>query len=61
MMNVRNLASKESLGVKFKDSICTELCLKLRFESGWVFFVLLLSQDGFESDSPETKLQIITS
>ena len=29
--------SKESEGVKFKKSICVELCLKLWFESDWYF------------------------
>ena len=38
MMNKQNLGSKESLGVKFKDSICTELCLKLWFEIEWYFY-----------------------
>ena len=33
MMNIRNLGSKESLGVKFKEGICTELHLKFWFES----------------------------
>ena len=55
MMNVRNLGSKESLGVKFKDGICTELCLKA---TG--IFVKLLSQDGFENDCPEIEFQTIT-
>ena len=36
-MNMQNLVSKESLGVKFKDSIYTGLCLKLWFESNWDF------------------------
>ena len=54
MMNIRNLGSKESVGVKFKEGIYTELCLKLWFESNW-FFVKLLSQDGFESDEEERK------
>ena len=26
-----NIGFKESLGVKFKSSMCTQLCLKLRF------------------------------
>ena len=29
VMNMRHLGSKESLGVKYKGDICTELCLKL--------------------------------
>ena len=33
MMNIQNLLSKESFGVKFKDSICAELCFKRWFES----------------------------
>ena len=53
MMNIRNLGSKESLGVKFKESACAKLYLKLWFESDWNIFVRLLSQDGFKSDSPE--------
>ena len=55
MMNMKNLGSKESLGVKFKDAISAELCLKLRLE----MFIILLSQDG-ESDCPEKKFQTIT-
>ena len=54
MMNMKNLGSKESLGVKFKDAICAEFCLKLRLE-----MFILLSQDG-ESDCPEKKFQTIT-
>ena len=37
MMNIQNVGSKESLGVKFKDSIFAELCLKHWFENGWYF------------------------
>ena len=48
MMNIQNLGSKESVAVKFKEGICSELCLMLWFE-------ILLSQDGFESDSPEER------
>ena len=32
MVNIRNLGSKEGFGVKFKNDICTKLCLKLWFE-----------------------------
>ena len=31
------VGSKRSLRVKFKDSICTELCRKLWFEKDWLF------------------------
>ena len=37
MMNIRNLGSKESLGVKIKGGIYVELCLKHWFESDWYF------------------------
>ena len=37
MMNRQNLGSKESLGVKFKDGIWAEMCLKLWFENDWYF------------------------
>ena len=32
-MNMQNLVSKGSAGVKYKDDICKKLCLKLWFES----------------------------
>ena len=56
MMNTRNPGSKESLGVKFKDNICTKLCLKLWLESDQYF--CNITQDGSESDSSETKILI---
>ena len=31
----KNLGSKESLAVKYKDNICTNLCLKHWFKSDW--------------------------
>ena len=37
MINLRNLGSKQSLVVKFKDGILAELCLKLWFESDLIF------------------------
>ena len=37
MMNLRKLGSKESLGVKFIEGICAELCLKLWFEGDLLF------------------------
>ena len=46
MMNIGNLASKWKVGVKFKEGSGLKV-------SG--VFVMLLSQDGFESDSPERK------
>ena len=41
MTNLRNLGSKENLAIKFKDGICADLCLNLRFESDIVIFVIL--------------------
>ena len=38
MMNILNLGSKENLGAKFKDGICTEFCLKLWLEKGSYFY-----------------------
>ena len=46
MMNIGSLRSKYGVRVKFKGGF------------GWKptgVFVILLSQDGFESDSPERK------
>ena len=37
MMNMQNLSSKESIGVKFKDDIRVELCLKFWFENNLYF------------------------
>ena len=36
-MNIQNLGSKESVGVKFKDGTRAEMYLKLWFESEWCF------------------------
>ena len=46
MMNMRNLNSKQNVGVKSKEGSGLKA-------TG--IFVRLLSQDGFESDSPERK------
>ena len=48
---------KENLGVKY---ICAECFLKIWLEAKGIF-VVLLSQDGFESDCSETKFQTINS
>ena len=40
MMNIRNLGSKESVGVNYKDGICVKLCLKLWFERDWYFCII---------------------
>ena len=55
-MNKRNLGSKER--VKFEEGICTKFCLKLYLVIG--IFVILLSQDGIESDYRETNFETIT-
>ena len=59
MMNIRNLGSKESVGVKYIDGICTEFCLKFCLKASGIF-IILQSRDGFKCDK-ETKFQIITS
>ena len=48
------VSSKENVGVKFKEVICIKLCLKLWFERDW-YFLNITSQDGFESDCPESR------
>ena len=52
MMNIGNLGLEYSEGVKFKE------CSGLKATG---IFVILLSQYGFESDSPERKSSAITS
>ena len=37
MMNILNVGSQESIGVKYIDDIYTKLFLKLWFESNWYF------------------------
>ena len=59
MMNIQNLGSQESKGVKYICNTCTKFCLKPGLKSTAIF-VILLSQDGFKCD-PETKFQTITS
>ena len=55
----RNL-SKESGGVKSKEGISAELCLKPSLKATGIF-VISLSQDGFESDFPGRQSETITS
>ena len=57
---MQSLGSKESLGVNFKDGICASCIYSSGMKTTGVF-VILLSQDGFESDCPDRKIQIITS
>ena len=59
MINIRNLDSKGSVGVKYKNNISVELCLKSGLKATSIF-AILLSQDGYESECPETKFQTIT-
>ena len=39
MMNIQNLGSKESVVIKFKKGLCTELYLKLWFEAADTFVI----------------------
>ena len=52
-MKIQNVGSKENLGVKFKDGIRTRFCLNSCLKATGIF-IILLSQDGLESDCPET-------
>ena len=47
MMNIRNLGSKVSVGIKSKDDIYAKLHLKLFFNR------ILLNRNGFKSSCPE--------
>ena len=58
-INIQNPGSKESFGVKFNNGIRAELCLKIGLQATGIF-VILLSNDSFESDCPETKFQTIS-
>ena len=53
MINIQNLGSKGSVGVKYKDEIYAKLCLKLWFESNWYFHKIAKS-GWIEDDCPET-------
>ena len=37
ILTVNDKHTKQSIGVKYKDDICAELCLKLSFESNEYF------------------------
>ena len=53
MMSIQNLGSEESLGVKMlRWHMCQSVFLVLEVTG---IFVILLSQNGFKSDSPEIK------
>ena len=51
---------RKLIAVKLKDGICTE-CAESSGLKVTGIFVILLSQDDFESNSPEAKFQTITS
>ena len=55
---MRNLGSKGSFGVKFTYA---PNCVESYGLKATGIFVVLLSQDGFESDCPETNFQTISS
>ena len=59
MIIIRNLSSKGTIGFKYKDSICAKCAQDSGYKATGIF-VILPSLDGFESDSPETKFQLIT-
>ena len=45
-------------GIKCKDKLCAESPLRSGLKGSGIF-VIILSQDDFESDFPETELQKI--
>ena len=57
MMNIRNLGSPESVGVKYVDSICAFFFLSYDSKATGIF-VILQNRDGFKGD-PEAKFQTI--
>ena len=59
MIIIRNLSSKGTIGFKYKDSICAKCAQDSGYKATGIF-VILPSLDGFESDCPETKFQLIT-
>ena len=59
-MNIQNLDSKDSLGVKLKIAYAPNFVQSSGLKATGIF-VILLNQDGFESNYPETKFQTITS
>ena len=44
MMNIQNLGSQESIGVKYINGICAKFCLKFWFESSWYFCNIIESR-----------------
>ena len=61
-MNIQNQVSKESLGVKFKDDMqYAPNCFENSGLTVTCISVILLGQDGFESECPEIKFQTIIS
>ena len=65
MMDIQNLGSKEKLGVKFKDGICTELRLKLWYERDWYFCNITKSEwflkANVQKQSPKQSLPKVSS
>ena len=64
MINILDLGLKERVGVKFKEGICAELCLKLWFESGGYFCksrVRMVLKAIVQRESPKQLLPKATS
>ena len=55
MINIRQLASKESVGVNLKTTYAPD-CVESSGLQAASIFVISPSQYGFESDCPEAKL-----
>ena len=64
MINRQNLGSKESVGVRFKEGICAELCLKLWSERDWHFVILqvtMVLKATLQKESSKQSLPKVTS
>ena len=58
MVTIWNLGSNESVEVNIKTAFAPN-CFQSSGLKATGIFVLLMSQDSFESDSPETNIQTI--
>ena len=61
MMNIPSLGSKESLGVKFREVKCAELCLKFWFKATGIFIILLSQKATVRKESPKQTLAKVDS
>ena len=58
--NIPNLGPKGKVGVIYKDDLCTELRLKLWFESDWYFFSYYRVSMALKTTVEKKNFQITT-